>query len=791
MRRTRVATAVLALAVTLAVALPATADFEAGQQAWDAGRPDEALTQWRSAANDGDRRAMLALGRLYVQGLGVLQDYVEAHKWLNLAASRGEAAALEERDALAAKMTPAQMAAAQERAAAWRPGASEAGGAPDTAREQAAAAAPTTPPATPSAAGGGRLPPRVVREAQSLLGALGYRPGPADGIWGRRTAQAYRAFLRDAGLPAAETLTPEALHAMRTLAGRGNEAEATGAAPAAARVQGPPPEAIREAQALLAKLGHAPGPADGNWSEGTARAYREFLADAGLPAADTLTPAALRALRAVAEERPGQMEGSGSAPPSRRQESLSPDVLHRAAQAGDVEILKAALAAGVDVDARDGRGWTALMHAVDKGFTLFVPPLLEANAAVDVRAPDGATALFMAAVHGHTEIVATLMRAGADIWVQGPKGRTAVDVARARYGEPDAVREKGLDTAVLALVEGATWAQVEDDAAWARAEKVGTAKSYGEYASSNPRGRHVDKARRLQQKQERAERLARKWPRGTKLRDCDVCPEMVVIPAGKYRMGSPSHEAGRDDDEDPVHDVTIWEPLAVGVYEVTREEFGRFVKEAGYFPGKGCRVYRNGEWKDRSGNSWKKPGFKQRKRHPVVCVSWEDARAYVRWLSGKTEQQYRLLSESEWEYVARAGTETARYWGEGETGQCRHANGADRSGKRKYSGWANNIAGCDDGHVHTAPVGSYTKNAFGLHDVMGNVWEWVQDCWNSGYHGAPSDGSAWLSGDCARRVLRGGSCYVLPRGLRSANRYGSSAGSRYGNGGFRVARTLD
>ena len=781
----------LTLVLALVVAPSVRADYEAGQRAWDTGQTEEALAQWRSAADAGDRRAMFALGRLHVQGLGVLQDYVEAHKWLNLAASRGEVAALEERDAVAAKMTPEERAEAQRLARAWRPGGGQAGVAADAVRGDA------EPATAPVAAWEGRPPTSAVREVQSLLGSLGYRAGPADGIWGRRTGEAYRTFLRDAGLPVVQTLTPEALAAMRTIARReGGGAEAgvaTGtvtpqvtapvpvprtasAAPALipqitipASPPPPPPSAIREAQALLAQLGYAPGPADGRWGEGTARAYRAFLPDAGLPLAEVLTVEALHVMRAMARRQGGGETARGTAVTR----GAAPGALHRAAQAGDINGLKAALAAGVDVDALDGRGRTALMHAVDKGYTLLVEPLLEAGAAPDTRAPDGATALFMAVAHGHTEIVAMLMRAGAEVSVQGPKGKTAVDVARMRYGEPEAAREKGMDVPVLALLDGKSWAELKeeerrkaDDAAWARAERLGTAKSYGEYASTNPEGRHVGEARRreaaLRAKAERAERLARKWTQGTKLRDCEGCPELVVIPAGKFRMGSPFSEKDRQGDEGPVHDVKIWEPFAVGIHEVTRDEFAHFVKETGRSTAKKCRTYKNYEWKERSGRSWKKPGFKQDGNHPVVCVSWDDAKAYAGWLSRKTGEQYRLLSESEWEYAARAGTSTAWHWGAGESGQCRYANGADKAAKKRYSKWKN-IASCNDKHVHTSPVGTYQPNGFGLYDMSGNVWEWVEDCWHGSYGGAPTDRSAWTrGGDCSKRVLRGGSWLINP-----------------------------
>ena len=271
---------------------------------------------------------------------------------------------------------------------------------------------------------------------------------------------------------------------------------------------------------------------------------------------------------------------------------------------------------------------------------------------------------------------------------------------------------------------------------------------------------------------------------GETFRDCPTCPQMVVVPAGSYQMGSPSYEEGRSEGEGPVHQVTLGQPFAVGVYEVTVGEYGRFVSTTGYKGESGCWVWTRGEWEEEKGRSWRDPGYQQTERDPVGCVSWQDARAYVEWLSRQTDKTYRLLSESEWEYVARAGTTTARYWGESEAGQCRYANGAD---SRTDFSWR---ISCDDGYARTAPVGRYEANGFGLYDVLGNVWEWTQDCWNEGYAGAPSDGRAWERGDCGRRVLRGGSWNNVPGNLRSANRERSTADSRYDLTGFRIARSL-
>ncbi len=610
---------VLAAALAWAAAHSAWADFDAGQAAFDAGRFDEAVAEWRAAADAGDARAMLALGRLHVRGVGAPQDYVAAHAWLNLAAGRGEAAAAAERDALAERMTAEQVAAAQDRAARWRPGESVAG----------AAAAPPAPAASDA----GPPPPRAIREAQALLAALGYAPGPADGVWGARTGAAYAAFLRDSGLAAAETLTPESLRALRAAAPR--DAAAPPPAPAPAPAPPPPP----------------------------------------------------------------------AAPPR--------DAAALAVRAGDVDGLAAALAAGADVDARDGGGWTALMHAANEGFVLMVPPLLEAGAELDVRAADGATALFIAIVRGHAEVAALLVRAGADASFAGPQGRTAVDAARAKWGGMDEDRLARQDPALRALLDGMTWAE---------AEKV---------AELNARA-------------------------GETFRDCPHCPEMVVVPSGRFMMGSPPSEKDRDDDEGPVHRVAFAAPFAVGVHEVTFAEWDACVSAGG------CGGYSPND------QGW------GRGSRPVVTVSWDDAQSYVGWLSRSTGEDYRLLSESEWEYVARAGTST-RYWWGNDIGRNR-AN-CDGCGSR----WD---------REGTAPVGSFAANVFGLHDVHGNVWEWTGDCWNESYAGAPGDGSAWEDGSCSHRVLRGGSWDFNPRRLRSAFRIRVVTGYRSGNVGFRVARTF-
>ena len=268
-----------------------------------------------------------------------------------------------------------------------------------------------------------------------------------------------------------------------------------------------------------------------------------------------------------------------------------------------------------------------------------------------------------------------------------------------------------------------------------------------------------------------AEQKERKRPvRG--FRDCDVCPEMVVVPAGSFMMGSPSHEEGRAVPEGPVHGVTIPAPLAVGKHEVTFDEWDACVAAGG------CNGYSPAD------EGW------GRGRRPVINVIGESAKAYVHWLSRKTGKPYRLLSEAEWEYAARAGTQASRYWGDEVSAQCDHANGYDQTAESEFlRPWA--AVPCRDGSIHTSYVGEYGENGFGLADMLGNVWEWTEDCWHRNYGGAPSDGSAWVTrGGCRKRVLRGGSWNDEPRLLRSALRNWDTRGNRTSRHGFRVTRTL-
>jgi len=198
---------------------------------------------------------------------------------------------------------------------------------------------------------------------------------------------------------------------------------------------------------------------------------------------------------------------------------------------------------------------------------------------------------------------------------------------------------------------------------------------------------------------------------------------------------------------------------------------------------------------ERPGRSWRNPGFAQLGSHPAVCLSWIDAKTYVDWLATLTGRGYRMLSEAEWEYAARGETAAnsyKRYWfGDDEKDLCLNANGADQTTResiQEAAGWT--VAPCNDLYAYSSPVGSFTPNGFGLYDMHGNAWQWTEDCYHETYAGAPVDGSAWVTGDCSRRVLRGGSWVDDPKSLRAASRDWDPSGDRYFSYGIRVARTL-
>jgi formylglycine-generating enzyme required for sulfatase activity len=270
--------------------------------------------------------------------------------------------------------------------------------------------------------------------------------------------------------------------------------------------------------------------------------------------------------------------------------------------------------------------------------------------------------------------------------------------------------------------------------------------------------------------------------------ECPVCPIMVGIPSGTFVMGSPRSESGRFDSEGPQHSVAI-KAFALGKYDVTSEEFLTFLRETGYQPA-ACNPILDMKWHSPGHGRAYSPYYGEPLRWPAVCLDWRDAEKYIAWLNVKVRIEhpatatdlangpYRLPTEAEWEYAARAGTTTARWWGNDVGIGKANCNGCG-------SKWDNRLL---------ADVDSFAPNPFGLYGMLGNAWQWTADCWHPNYVRAPQDGSAWTDKDCKRYVIRGGSWDNLPTFVRSAARSGSGpGGGEYDYSsltGFRVARDL-
>ncbi|PBI99411.1 formylglycine-generating enzyme family protein [Pseudomonas sp. ACN5] len=257
---------------------------------------------------------------------------------------------------------------------------------------------------------------------------------------------------------------------------------------------------------------------------------------------------------------------------------------------------------------------------------------------------------------------------------------------------------------------------------------------------------------------------------GKVFKDCRNCPEMVVLPAGTFTMGTPDDEVGREPDEGPMHEVTFDKPFAMSRYQITADEWNQYMKETGITlpdgdtrPGRACT---NG-----------KPSYPQGPRQPAVCMNFAEVSAYVAWLSMKTGQHYHIVSEAQREYAARGGSTGAfpfPFDPGTEYSIATHAN----------------TYGPTDGYSYSSPVGSYPANAFGLYDMHGNVYEWIADCYHPDYVGAPTDGSAWTEPDCDTLRIRGNDWGEAPVFSRSGNRNDIDPQTRGDWIGFRVVRSL-
>ncbi|MDE3000872.1 MAG: SUMF1/EgtB/PvdO family nonheme iron enzyme [Gemmatimonadota bacterium] len=503
------------------------------------------------------------------------------------------------------------------------------------------------------------------------------------------------------------------------------------------------------------------------------------------------------------------------------------DQLLISALKGDLPAVRRLVDAGADVNtegevkgisddkprAAGSRGATPLVVAAIVGHGDVAEFLVDSGAKLNTLTAFG-TPLMVAAAAGHVDIVRFLIDRGADVAVMSRAGN-AVNYA-ARAGHPEVVR-------LLVDAGGFRPSTIAGIAAISAAKTKGHAKvaallqaEFDEYLESGASADSIFKGvmkvlrklaakdrdsefnRRLLQRMDREEGIVTRRKVGDRFRDCPECPQMIVLPTGEFEMGSASRKW-----EGPTHRVTIAEPIAMSSHEVTVAEFRRFVAQTGHSTGDSCwtfdisfdeilqikkrdltkSVLIGGGAVAREGRGWMNPGFRQGDRHPVVCVSWGDARAYAKWLSRKTGESYRLPSESEWEYAARAGTSTPTYWGNVDSAdRCRHGNVGAAAPLGK---------GCRDGNSDSSPVGSYIPNAFGLFDMLGNAWEWTADCWNSTYRGAPDDGTAWTIGDCQLRAVRGGSYKdetLLPPA--SAVRKPIWQTGRTADMGFRVVRSM-
>jgi len=275
-------------------------------------------------------------------------------------------------------------------------------------------------------------------------------------------------------------------------------------------------------------------------------------------------------------------------------------------------------------------------------------------------------------------------------------------------------------------------------------------------------------------------------PKGRAWTDPVTYMEFVFVEGGCFQMGSPSSEKDRDRDEGPLHRVCV-DDFFMGRYEVTVGQWREFIRSSSYrteaerdVQKDGCWSLKNGDRGYHDGIYWDNVGFSQKENQPVACVSYNDVDKFIHWLRKKSGKQYRLPTEAEWEYAARGGTTTVRFWGDGEWAACEYANVAD-----KAHGWKLNFP-CDDGYKYSSPVGSFKANDFGLYDMLGNVWEWTGDWYGGKYYANSPRNNSQGPASGSNRVDRGGGWNNRPAYVRSASRDGNYPWKRYSVMGFRL-----
>ncbi len=492
--------------------------------------------------------------------------------------------------------------------------------------------------------------------------------------------------------------------------------------------------------------------------------------------------------------------------------------LHYACHTGQVELVRVLLRAKAKVNTQDKEGQTVLIGAVQAGAAAIVELLLKAKAKPALTDKAGWTALMVASRMGNVQIARMLLlTTSAGPFKKAHDGRSAYDIAleagheilaesllwsvtllflrpllRWRFGawlvratSPDRIHPflfgeksdgEGGATDAPASTETRIWLQVAPRKHWLSLD--GAPFYSGDWASVGEHELRVE-ARgyapevvpiRTHGASMNLEISLQKPREGQSFRDLQESPEVVVLPVKGFMMGTDPQTEACETSETPRHRVRIGYRIALGKYPVTVAQYAAFFAATGHDSTGNMRTYEDGKWDYRADRSWRSPGFEQHGNHPVVYVSWEDAQAYVRWLSSETGCTYRLPSEAEWEYAARAGSASPYHTGATITAEQAHLRGGQQS---------------------TMEVGTFPGNAFGLHDVHGNVDEWVEDCWNPNYEGAPQDGDPWLSGDCTRRVHRGGSWVYGSQHARVALRMRAVANTKRNNLGFRVARLIE
>jgi formylglycine-generating enzyme required for sulfatase activity len=276
---------------------------------------------------------------------------------------------------------------------------------------------------------------------------------------------------------------------------------------------------------------------------------------------------------------------------------------------------------------------------------------------------------------------------------------------------------------------------------------------------------------------------------------------MRIVPAGRFTMGAPADlvnrlpwtsqiDGARLLWESPEVAVTIAKPFALGVFEVTRDQFEAFVTATNHQIAPGCTVWA-GNWNRENAYTWTDPGIPHRGDHPVVCIDWHDAHAYAAWLTRIAGREYRLPSEAEWEYAYRAGTQSTYWWGEDGSQACEFGNVSDATLAAQHPARA--ALSCDDGALYTAPVGMRKPNPWGFYDMLGNAWEWVADCWTTSHATLPADGSPVTKGFCEESPLRGGAYGTGPLFTRASARGGPDdrKDTRQSWIGFRVAAAAE